>query len=439
MTDTLISSDKDSVLSAFLEACPVPLPSEIAKWRVRYPEFATEIMELAADMIFLQNEREIVPLSEQKQKSEEEAYSIAIKSLRAAEQRLSQKQRGSGDRGEGVLVDLISRSASESGPIERDWQNTFGARLRAARESQGLSESAVLTALALERSPEFIRELEDDVVDPDNQMTAALSRVLTVSQGYLFNRRDLYLIDVSPRNGHLLTSQQLRWIEIQAIDYAQECLQLEEKLGGVIAPLGTISMGTVEEAEKAATDVRSMWGLGDAPIRSLTLELENRGTKVLLLDMGNGDGFAMRINEGDRPKTQVIVVGRRWPIERRRFTLAHELAHLLAPDISETSADHFAGAFLIPTDIVRRRFRNAADITIQALIPLKEEYGVSLQAIANRCRIAGLIDDKRLAELFRSFHNSDPAYGKASLEGFMEMPSRYKELRQKARALGLAE
>lgn len=70
---------------------------------------------------------------------------------------------------------------------------------------------------------------------------------------------------------------------------------------------------------------------------------------------------------------------------------------------------------------------------------MKEEYGISLQAIGYRCRIAGLIDDKRLSEPFDSFRNSDPPYGEALIEGFTETPSRYKELRRKARALGLAE
>ncbi len=396
-------------------------------------------MELAADLMLLQNEREIVPLSEQRLRSEEEAYSVAVKSLRAAEQRLSQERRGSGDQGEGIVLALVSRKVSERGRIERDWQETFGTRLKAARESQGLSESVVLSALAPERRPELIRELEGNMVYPDDNTIVALSRVLNVSQGYLFNKRELYLIDVSPRNGHRLTSQQLRWTEIQALDYAQGCLQLDDALGEGLPVLGEVEMRTPAEIEKAASDIRSMWGLGNGPIMSLTSELENRGTKVLVLDLGDADGFAMRISEHNRPRTQVIVVGRRWPIERRRFTLAHELAHLLAPDVSEKTAHQFAGALLLPLSIVRERFPSAGHMTIEALVGLKEEYGVSLQAIANRCKDAGLIDDERLAEHFKSFNRTGSISAKASLEKFSESPSRYNELRRKAWVLGLIE
>jgi Zn-dependent peptidase ImmA (M78 family) len=437
MPDIINSSDKDAVLSAFLEACPSPLPKEIAEWRARYPHFAADIMELAADLIFLQNER-VDSLPGLTPESGDEAFSVAIRSLRAAEQRL-QERRAAADRGQAIVVDLDVLSDPERRGVERDWQYTFGARLKFAREGRGLNEQDVLNALGLERGPEFLRELEDNTVYPDDELVVALSRALGVSKGYLLNRRGRYLIDVSPRNGHRLSDEELRWIEVQAINYAEECLELEEKFGEIVGALGSTSIRTEEEAEKAASDVRSIWRLGDEPILSLTSELENRGTKVLLVEMGDGDGFAMRISEGDRPKTQVIVVGQRWPMGRRRFTLAHELAHLLDPHVSETMADHFAGALLLPMEVVRGRFRNADEVTIQALIPLKEEYGISLQAIAYRCRIAGLIDDQQLVALFKTFRSSDPAYGKASLEDFTEMPRRYRELRRKALALGLIE
>ena len=56
----------------------------------------------------------------------------------------------------------------------------------------------------------------------------------------------------------------------------------------------------------------------------------------------------------------VVVVGRGWPGDRQRFTLAHELGHLvlhgrLASDVDEeAAANRFAGAFLAPADEVRK-------------------------------------------------------------------------------------
>jgi len=439
MPDILDSIDKDAVLSAFLEACPVPSPEDVAQWRRRHPEFSTEIMELAADLIFLSNNREDDPAHEDGPEQEEEDYLVALQSFRAAEQRLAREQAASGGRDGSVIGGAIPQTVAEAEGGARDWQTTFGGRLKAARQSQRLSENAVLEGLGSARDLNWLGSVESNAVHPDDESIAALSRVLSVSPGYLCNRGELYLIDVSPRNGHRLTADELQWVEIEAIDYAQDCLRLDEIFGERFEALETVPMRTVTEIEKAALGIRAAWGVGDAPIESLTAELENRGTKVILLDLGKGDGFAMRINESGRPRTQVIVVGRGWPIERRRFTLAHELAHLLAPNVSESIANHFAGALLLPADVVRARFPNSRDITVPAAIRLKEEYGVSLQAIAYRCKDVGLIDGARVAELFEAFNNSRPSYGQATLESFSEMPARYARLRRKARALGFGE
>lgn len=61
------------------------------------------------------------------------------------------------------------------------------------------------------------------------------------------------------------------------------------------------------------------------------------------------DGLAATVND-----VLVIVVGMGWPGDRQRFTLAHELGHLilkdrLAPQLDkERAANRFAGAFLVP-------------------------------------------------------------------------------------------
>ncbi len=159
----------------------------------------------------------------------------------------------------------------------------------------------------------------------------------------------------------------------------------------------------------------------------------------MVLDLGDADGFAMRISEANRPRTQVIVVGQRWPVERRQFTLAHELAHLLAPGGPEKTAHQFAGALLLPISVVQERFPTADHMTMKAFVDLKEEYGLSLQAIASRCKDAGLIDEQRLTEHFRSFNNSASVFARASLEKFAESPARYDELKRKAWALGLID
>ncbi|MHB8884759.1 MAG: hypothetical protein ACYC5H_06685 [Methylovirgula sp.] len=45
--------ERDAVLSEFLDQCPEPTPEQLAEWVEHYPKFAAEILEFAADLIWL--------------------------------------------------------------------------------------------------------------------------------------------------------------------------------------------------------------------------------------------------------------------------------------------------------------------------------------------------------------------------------------------------
>lgn len=97
---------------------------------------------------------------------------------------------------------------------------------------------------------------------------------------------------------------------------------------------------------------------------------------------------------------------------RRRYDLAHELGHLVLhrwveqSDLEdratlkaiEREADKFAGAFLLPST----SFPNEVYTTrLDAFIPLKERWKVSIQAMVFRCRDLDLIDDDQALNLYK--------------------------------------
>ena len=81
--------------------------------------------------------------------------------------------------------------------------------------------------------------------------------------------------------------------------------------------------------------------------------LESHGVRVFIIDYEEKmfDGLATLIN--DQP---IIVISSRWPGDRQRFTLAHELGHFILPNIlsknidEEKACNRFAGAFLLPKE-----------------------------------------------------------------------------------------
>lgn len=91
--------------------------------------------------------------------------------------------------------------------------------------------------------------------------------------------------------------------------------------------------------------------------------------------------------------------------DRQRFTLAHELGHLVLHTrrrfISdpEDEANRFAGAFLVPRERAEEFVSN--DITLRDFAQLKATWGVSIQALIMRCGQLGLIDPARKTSLFK--------------------------------------
>jgi Zn-dependent peptidase ImmA (M78 family) len=97
---------------------------------------------------------------------------------------------------------------------------------------------------------------------------------------------------------------------------------------------------------------------------------------------------------------------------RRRYDLSHELGHLVLhrwieqselehrPTLKavEGEADRFAGAFLLPST----SFPNEIYTTrLDAFIPLKERWKVSIQAMIYRCRDLDLIDSDQALNLYK--------------------------------------
>lgn len=160
-------------------------------------------------------------------------------------------------------------------------------------------------------------------------------------------------------------------------------------------------------AEDVAIRERSRLHLGDQPIVDLRSLVEQAGVHVFYggLPSRLAGLYAFVPDLG-----YCILINRKHPPERRRWTLSHEYAHFLADrhkpgvdyvqaakrkPLSERFADAFAASFLMPETAIRRSFLAVAertgDFQTADLSRLAHHFYVSVHAAALRLEDLGLL------------------------------------------------
>ncbi len=112
------------------------------------------------------------------------------------------------------------------------------------------------------------------------------------------------------------------------------------------------------------------------------------------------------------------------PGDRVRFSIAHELGHLvLHQSLHGTSMEHeanlFAQELLLPEAAMRREM--AGGITLASLATIKQRWGVSMAALAMRATELNLISKRQLSYLMAKL-NSHGWRTQEPVEIIMEKP-----------------
>lgn len=158
------------------------------------------------------------------------------------------------------------------------------------------------------------------------------------------------------------------------------------------------------DPRRAAALTRSAVGLDPtAPVGDLVRVLERAGVLVLSLPVAGGRHDAYSFWGGPALEVPVIVLFRGVPADRLRFSVAHELGHLVlhrapTPNV-EREAHAFASHFLLPDEALVSEFPRPLTLTDVAL--LKPRWGVSMQAVVMAAERAGVIDERQKRQLFQ--------------------------------------
>ncbi len=283
-------------------------------------------------------------------------------------------------------------------------------RLKLARKKTGMSLRDLSEAMGNVVSAQAIGKYERGESIPSSGVLLALSKALNVSLTYLLDTQDASLAGIEFRSKASTTARDRANVEIELVEWIERYLQIELILDLDSAhwerPLAKPrKLRNITDAEKLADDIRDEWQLGLDPIPNMTELLEEKGLKVLTVQLpARVSGLTCLVH---RPRGQaplpVIVVNSRFTLERRRLTLAHELAHrlfdtdCLDAKAAEKAADLFAGAFLMPGEHLLRevgKHRNA--FGYNEIIDLKRLYRVSGAALLTRLRQLNVISQSTL-------------------------------------------
>lgn len=283
--------------------------------------------------------------------------------------------------------------------------NNFGNRLKLARKMAGMSLQELSDQLENVVTKQALNRYELGEMNPSSDTLIAIAKVLGVKQDFFFKQYEIKLEGIEFRKRAGLSKKNEDSIVEKAREYVERYLEIENILGIKNAfnnPLADDLINDDNDIKNAAKKLRVAWRLGTAPISNVVELFELNGIRVILIeDVDEVDGFAAVTSSG----VPVIVVNTKdRSIERIRFTVVHEAAHVLLnfatgvlanKKILEELCHYFSSSFLLPQEILIKMMNGTKRpyIYINELINIKEYAGISIRAIVHRCKKTGIITD----------------------------------------------
>lgn len=322
----------------------------------------------------------------------------------------------------------------------------FGQRLRLARKRAGLSMRALAESVTPSVTAQAISKYEADKMMPSSAVLVGLGKVLGVSLDFLLGGQVKALEALEWRKTSTASAQDRAVAEAVVIEKLEDYLAIEDILDLHLStdPFAELRVGQVEDEDAVdakAHEAREKWKLGIDPIPSMTALLEDKGLKVIKADLPERiNGMACRVERAGGPIAEVIVVARKTNVERKRFNLAHELAHRIIAGTGpaslrlEPAMNRFAGTFLMPTEhLIGEAGQNRHSVTRPEIFRLKRTYGVSAAALMVRLGQVGVLSKAAVEYAFKTYargwRKDEPEPIEAG-ESFaaLEIPQRFEGL-----------
>lgn len=291
----------------------------------------------------------------------------------------------------------------------------YGERVRQVREMHRITQQALVEMVPTLNQSKLSR-IESNLAEPDVESTALLSATLGVTTDFFSRPPAPCLAAHSPqlRARSRLTQRE----KTSALQWARLIDEAYEQLKQAAKPLPVrLEPANDSPAAEAARALRPLLGFGPhEPLPHLVLAVERLGVTILGIPSATDalDAFCAW-----RGRTPVIAILGEVPGDRLRFSVAHELGHLIlhrdkrSSRRCEAEADEFAAELLTPRSAMRLAL--PSKITLSSLTMLKTQWGVSIKALIRRARELEVIDQERAVSLYkqisaRGWNRTEPGY-----------------------------
>jgi len=291
----------------------------------------------------------------------------------------------------------------------------FAERLVLARKAAGLSMSALGSEVGV--SANAIKKYEHGDNMPTSKNLLKLAKALNVRSEYFFRPIKVNLEGVEYRKRANAPQKLLDKINGDVMEQAERWTELLGVYPDSVKPVPQFilpeslpsQVTTSNEIETIADLMRQQWSLGLNPIHDMVDTLESKGIMIINTSVEvkkKFDGLAGKIEN-----TPVVVISSHQPGDRQRFTLAHELGHLVLHDRlaegleEEKACNHFAGAFLLPKQAIREHLGvKRSALEAQELFMLKHEFGISMMSILFRAGQCGILSESQQRRYYMQFN-----------------------------------
>jgi Zn-dependent peptidase ImmA (M78 family)/DNA-binding XRE family transcriptional regulator len=269
-----------------------------------------------------------------------------------------------------------------------------------ARISRGLSQVELAEKVGVEQGT--ISKIETGLLSIKEDLVDKLCHVLNYPKSFFAeNITVLSPLLTHYRKRKSLTNFKLDFIEYNI--YVKKHL-IKKLLKSANIPNKIFHVSPDEhDPEDIARIVRQRWNVQRGPIKSMVSLLESVGVIILQIEQNDEklDG-EMIPDENNLP---VIYINKNLTGDRQRFTLAHELGHLImhggsyipSIEFAEIESDNFAAEFLMPADEIRYQLNEK--MSFPQLGDLKRYWKVSMAALVRRAKDLNVIEQTRYTSL----------------------------------------